>query len=331
MSVSVRALPGLKFIIFSSTTSTIQLRSRPRASISSPIPTRKMRSTMSRRAKAKVKNQKALKKEKDHKGPQAIRNLKRGTQKEKGRPSQKEKVNGPLGHGIRIRIRIRIGIEPRRPKRQKRPKWERQGLLSGMRQIRLEQSATGISYSAIFSEHKASLQYISEHPQDQPIQALQPDQFRGFQDLQLASQQLQQQSQSQASTHYGSASSALSHSGQVGGFSGHRLNTNHFAQPINSDRGQRNLCFTSLPHWSQSPSPSSGALGSTHRYRSSRFNRAFIVCASCTSHSYRSACQCERWRDQDQRSEDDHVRHSQNCHEHHVPHCRRCRESHHWS
>ena len=115
MSVSVRALRRsqvhnllIHYTICSSTISTMQLRSRIRASISSQFPTRKRRSTMSRKAKAKVKNQKALKKEKDRKGPQATLSNRRVSQKEGARPSQKAKVNGPLGHGTQIRIVSRI-------------------------------------------------------------------------------------------------------------------------------------------------------------------------------------------------------------------------------
>ena len=66
--VSVRTLCGLKSTTCSSTISTMQPWSRIRASISLQIPTRKRRSIMSRKTKAKVKNQKVLKKEKDQKG-----------------------------------------------------------------------------------------------------------------------------------------------------------------------------------------------------------------------------------------------------------------------
>ena len=56
----------------------------------------------------------------------------------------------------------------------------------------------------------------------------------------------------QASTHYGSVSSGLSHPGQVGGFSGHRLNIHHFAQLITSEVEVKESCV-SFPY-SMSPS-----------------------------------------------------------------------------
>ena len=92
------------------------------------------------------------------------------------------------------------------------------------------------------SQNSRQAYNISEHPQDQPIQTLQPDQTRGLQDLRPAAQQLQQSSQSEASTHYGSVSSVLSHPGQVGGFSGHRFNINHFTQRFNSEVGVKDIC-----------------------------------------------------------------------------------------
>ena len=82
---------------------------------------------------------------------------------------------------------------------------------------------------------------ISEFPQEQPIQTLQPDQLRGFQDLRPAAQP-QRTTQSQVSNHYGSVSSVLSYPGQVGGLSGHRLNINHFTNPITSEVGVKEIC-----------------------------------------------------------------------------------------
>ena len=58
---------------------------------------------VSRMAKEEVKNQEGLKKRKDQKG---LHILTKEGQKARGRPCQKEKVNGPLGHGIRIRNAI---------------------------------------------------------------------------------------------------------------------------------------------------------------------------------------------------------------------------------
>ena len=76
-------------------------------SISSIRP-RRLRSTRARKAKAKVKNQK-VKKAKDQKGPHHFR-IQNGSRKVKGRPSQRAKVSGPLGHGIRI-SRMLIGVK----------------------------------------------------------------------------------------------------------------------------------------------------------------------------------------------------------------------------
>ena len=181
--------------------------------------------------------------------------------------------------------------ESRRPIKSKGQEWKRKGLLSGLWQIRssssfmlVEQSATRISDSAIISELKASFTIYRSILRINQFRLYNQISFEGFQDLRPAAQQLQQPSQSQASTHYGSVSSVLSHSGQVGGFSGHRLNINHFTQPTSSDSGVKEII--SLSHRSQSPSSSSGALGSTHRYRSCHVNCTFIVCTSCTSHSH---------------------------------------------
>ena len=78
---------------------------------------------MSRREKAKANNLKTLKKEEDQKGLQAMLNNKRANQKERTKPNQKEKVNGPLGHGIRIKIRI--GIRIKETKKVKKAKMEK--------------------------------------------------------------------------------------------------------------------------------------------------------------------------------------------------------------
>ena len=194
--------------------------------------------------------------------------------------------------------------ESRRPKKPKMQKWERQGLLSSMRQIRSPSSSMLVESS----QNVRQVYNISEY--DQEFQTLQPDQLRGFQDMTCSLTTSTTKSQRQASTHYGSMSSVRSHSGQVGGLSGHRLNINHFTQPIRSESGVEEIC-ASFP---DPIGPSLPRPGQHSRHRSSHFNCIFIICSSCTSHSsYRSASQWEWWRDQDQRSEDDHVRHSQNC------------------
>ena len=71
LNVSVRALHSLKFTVFSPTTSIMQPQQRQKASINLTIKTRKRRSTMSRRAKAKVTNRKDLKKGKTQRDPPA--------------------------------------------------------------------------------------------------------------------------------------------------------------------------------------------------------------------------------------------------------------------
>ena len=91
-----------KFTLFSSTISTMQRQQTQEASISSPL-TRGGGGG----GGAKVKNQKDLIKEKDRRGPQ-VAFLGKESQKAKERPSQKAKVNGPHGHGIRITIGISV-------------------------------------------------------------------------------------------------------------------------------------------------------------------------------------------------------------------------------
>ena len=114
--------------------------------------------------KAKVKIEKAPNNEKDQKGSQALLRTRKGSQKEKRWPSQKEKVNGPLGHWIRVRIGIRI----KEPKGESMEK-ERSFVRSVDNQVTKLISARG----AISSSKE----------QDQLIQTLRPDRLRGFQDL----------------------------------------------------------------------------------------------------------------------------------------------------
>ena len=111
--MSTRPLHGHKFTLFSSTTSTTQAQLRQQASITSRLLTRKRKSTTSRRAK--VIHQRASK-------SQALVRLRKASQREKERPSQKAKVNGPLGHG-----RIRLGIRIRVIKRATKVKMEQEG------------------------------------------------------------------------------------------------------------------------------------------------------------------------------------------------------------
>ena len=78
---------------------------------------------------------------------------------------------------------------------------------------------------------------IHQHPQDQPIQSLPPDQLRGFRDLRPQAQQQQYQNLSQAPTQCGSIATVLSSSDQVGGFSGQRLNINYLSDSRDLDSG----------------------------------------------------------------------------------------------
>ena len=102
---------------------------------------RRPRSTRSRKAKAKVKNQKD-KKEKDQKGPHHFR-IPRASQKAKARPSQKVKVNGPLGHGVKI-SRMPIGVRTKKVKKDQRAAKENQLAQFAENQDTLQISAGGI-------------------------------------------------------------------------------------------------------------------------------------------------------------------------------------------
>ena len=71
-------------------------------------------------------------------------NRRKASQKERARPSHKEKVNGLLGHGIRIRVGIRI----KETKKVKTAKTERKGLLSGLWQSRSSSTSMLVEQSA---------------------------------------------------------------------------------------------------------------------------------------------------------------------------------------
>ena len=64
-----------------------------------------------RKGKAKGQKSKDLNKGKGQKDPQATSRIKGANQKAKERPSQKAKVNGPLGHGVAVRTGIRIEVK----------------------------------------------------------------------------------------------------------------------------------------------------------------------------------------------------------------------------
>ena len=111
--------------------------------------------------------------------------------------------------------------------------------------------------------------------------------------------------------------------GQVGGLSGHRLNSNHFTQPTSSESGVKEICASlpypirpSLPHHLQEAWAALIDTGAVTSIAPSSFAPHVPV----TPH----ACHLvkrEWWRHHDQGSEDGHIR-SPNCHEHRSPHCR---------
>ena len=115
------------------------------------------------RQRPKIKS--TSKKGRGQKDRQAVWSLRKANQKEKGRPSQRAKVNAPLGHGITIRVQSPSQDQSDR-KRSQRQKWQRKGPLSGPWKVRslsssmlVVYSAARSSESATISELKASLQY----------------------------------------------------------------------------------------------------------------------------------------------------------------------------
>ena len=139
----------------------------------------------------------------------------------------------------------------RRPERSKGHKWKRKGLLSDMWQIRsssssmlVEESAARISDSAVISELKQVYNISLRINQFRLYSQINSEVFKTY-DLQLNN--FNSKVRVKHCTHYGSVSCVLSHSGQVGGLSGHRLNINHFTQTASSESGVKEI-YASLPY-----------------------------------------------------------------------------------
>ena len=146
--------------------------------------------------------------------------------------------------------------------------------------------------------HGHGIYNISEYPQDQPIQTLQPDHLKGFQDLRpVAQQHLQVTNRSVTSSHFGSVCSILHHPGQVCGLNSLVL----IYLSIFENHGQH----SSTPEQSLQ----------LHRHH---------LHLMFSFQTLRSVGECQWWRDQ-------HIHHSQGCHEHNLSRSGRCRESNHWS
>ena len=163
--------------------------------ISSIIRTSKRRSTLSRRGKAKVSNQK------EETQPQKGKSKGKGKTKSKGKGQW---TTWSWDHNQNW------NQEPKRSERSLRQIWKRQGLFycqvcgkSGRqaRQCWWNTQQQG-AQNQQQSQNSRHVDNISEFPQDQPSQTFQPDQLRGFQDLRPAAQP-QPSVQSQVSSHYG--------------------------------------------------------------------------------------------------------------------------------
>ena len=85
---------------------------------------------MSRRAKAKVKNQKVLKKEKDQKGPQALPDSKREVKRQRDQVTRKRSMD----HAV-MEPESKLESESRGPRGSgsERQTWKRKGIVSGLR------------------------------------------------------------------------------------------------------------------------------------------------------------------------------------------------------
>ena len=190
--------------------------------------------------KGKGKGQKSKgQKGKGSKGSSSFQNPK-GKQKAKERPSQKAKVNGPLGHGVKI-SRMPIGVKVKKVKKDQRAAKENQLAQFVENQDIPQISAGGIEIKkdGILKDQHHSSKEAQVHSTQRKFtifistlrinqfRVLPPDQLRGFRDLRPQAQQQQYQNLSQASTQCGSIATVLSSSDQVGGFSGQRLNINY--------------------------------------------------------------------------------------------------------
>ena len=199
---------------------------------------------MSRRAKAKVKNQKALKKEKDQKGPQAIRNLQKGRSKGKGKTKSKGKgqwTTWSWNQNQNQNWNQNQGDQ--KGKKAKMGKARPIVRYVANQVIKLINAGGTISNKGlILSNH---LRTQGKFTISQSILRINP--FRLYNQINsevsrsMTCGSTTSTTKSESSIHcaMGPASSVLSHSGQVGGFSGHRLNINHFTQPVSSESGSK--------------------------------------------------------------------------------------------
>ena len=161
----------------------------------------------------------------------------------------KSKVNGPHGHGIRIKNGIKVIKRATKGEVgcQVCGKSGHQTHQCWWNQSSAQSSQTSTSQLPYQNQSSRQVCNMSEYPQDQPTQTLQHDHLKGFQDLRpVAQQQSQTTNRSVATSHYGSVSSVLHHPGQVRGFSRHRLNINHFTQPFTSQTQMGKMCSSLL-------------------------------------------------------------------------------------
>ena len=142
-----------------------------------------------KKGKGKGQKSKGLK-GKGSKGPRHFR-IPRVSQKAKARPSQRVKVNGLLGHGVKI-SRMPIGIKIRKVKKDQRAAKENQLAQFAENQDMPQISAGGIEIKkdgSLKDQHRNSKEVlhlstqkevynIHQYPQDQPVQSLPPDQLR---------------------------------------------------------------------------------------------------------------------------------------------------------
>ena len=124
----------------------------------------------------------------------------------------------------------------------------------------VEYSAARSSESATSSEVKASLQYLRVSSGSTNSDSSTRPTSRISRSTTSCSTSTKRTKSSQVSSHYGSVSSVLPHPGQVGGFSGHRLNINHVTHPFSSEVEVKEVrsSFTypigpSLPQYLQEP------------------------------------------------------------------------------
>ena len=155
----------------------------------------------SRRTEEKVKGQKNLRREKDQKDPPRGVN-RRASQKVKKRPSQGKGQwttwSWSQKEGVSQNQDWSQGAQEGHNGKPEKGKIIARYVVS---QVILLSTAGGVSLEVL----KVRVKDVSEFPQDQAVQTLQPDQLRGLQGLRPVTQQQQQPYlQSQVSSNYGS-------------------------------------------------------------------------------------------------------------------------------